>query len=385
MAKHSLAQLEFAFEISLQQAVDSALANSHILKNELLNVESAFLQKNRSFDPGPFELSYQRGNINSANVDYYWTINQNFGSIPLYIATLQKSRLQYRHQLTAYQISLKQLTAEVKSAYLFCQYQQSMVELKERELLLYKQMGGILDNKFTTDSISPLEWAMISARFSELNTSYLNARDDLEIALLKFRSLLMTDLPLKPRHHEPELYEIVKSPDTLERGHLIYTFYDMNHQVAKSEEQIAFAQYFPEVCAGYFYQQIDGVKGFDGWQVGISVPLWIPARQATVKQAKLASEMTLSEYYYQQNKVETEIEVLLFELNKCFRNVRLYSDEALPAASLYYEAAASEMVSEEPDFNRFVELVSKAVEAEEKYLSSLNEYNQTAIQLEIFE
>jgi len=385
LALPGAAQYDYASEISLRQAVDTAIANNPVLKNVRLQTEYSRLEHKKGPGFDPLEISFHHGNINSSMVDYYMDINQNFGSIPAHIVTLRKSRLIYQRELTGYEISVKQLTAEVKSAYLFYQYQQSVLDLKEKEAGLYQKMAVILDAKLEEDSISPLDLAKISTLFSKVHNNYLNARDDLEIARLKLQQLLSTGTPLRPLYHEPELYEIVKSPDTLRRGHLMYSYYDMSRKVARADENIVKSNYFPEIGAGFFNQQIDGEKGFYGWQLAIAIPLWVPGEQAAVKQAKIASDIAMNEFRYQQRRIETEIEILLYDLNKLFRLVRHYSDEALPNASLYYEAAAAELESPEPELDRFIESVSSAIDIEEAYLATLNDYNQTALQLEIFE
>ena len=44
--------------------------------------------------------------------------------------------------------------------------------------------------------------------------------------------------------------------------------------VSENEYKLEKAKFLPDLSAGYFNQQIEGVKNFTGFQVGIKIPLF---------------------------------------------------------------------------------------------------------------
>ncbi len=373
-------------KITLQQAVDTALANNVVIKNANLQIDYAKLQRRGFLNLEPAELTYQWGQINSPEQDYYLEVNQNFGSILAHSQMLRKTRLNYELELTAYEIAVKQLTAEVKSAYLFWQYQFAITMLREEEATLYKRLVEIVNLRYEKGDISLAKKAIATSKVSELNSRYMNSLDDLVIAEMKLQQLLMAKIKLSPLLDDFQIYEIAKVNDTtFLRGELMTSYLDTKFKLAKTNEAIVKSQYFPEIRAGFFTQEINNEKGLYGWQIGIAVPLWLKSQQAEIAQSRIESQMALNEFEYNKNRIAFEIEYLLYNLNKHFRLIRHYQQEALPQADILLKTAEAQLQVEEIDFTEFLQSVSLALQIKEAYLLVMNDYNQTAIQLEIYE
>ena len=372
--------------VTMQQAVDTALANNYLIRNANLQIENARAQRQGFLNLDPVEVSYQYGQINSPETDYYLEVNQSFGSILTHAQVLRKTGVNYEKELTAYEITVRKLTAEVKSAYLFWQYQLAVTKLKEEEASLYLRLSEIANLRYETGDISLLKKAMATSKVSEVNGQYLNSLDDLSIAELKFRQLLSTKSQLLPLSDEMQLYEIVRSNDnnTLQ-DNLMLSYYDANYRLARMDEAIAKSQYFPEVKAGFFYQDINPDNGLYGWQVSVGIPLWINSQQAEIKQYKIKSEIALNELEYNKSQITYEIENLKYNLNKYFRQIMHYDQEALPQAEILLQTAQYQLQAEEIDFTEFLQSISLAMQIRSDYLSVINLYNQTSIQLEIYE
>lgn len=188
-----------------------------------------------------------------------------------------------------------------------------------------------------------------------------------------------------PVNMEPELYQVEKLTDTSTyRGELFLTYYTDKLALARSEESYAKSKYFPEIMAGFFSQEIGNVSGLIGWQVGVAVPLWIPANQSAIKQARIDTELAESEVEFQRQKISIEVENLLFDLNKYFRQIQHFQITALPQAEILLKTAENQLDAEEIDFGTYVQSVSLAFRLQQQYYKAVNNYNQTALQLEIY-
>lgn len=379
------AQDSTQINITIQQAVDSALQNNFHIQSAKLRAEQAKVQKSGAWNFNPTEFTYQSGQINSLEKDYYLEINQNFGSILTHINTYRRAKTNAALQNDSYAIIQKQIIAETKSAYQFWQYVSTIAKLKEKEAALYIRLADIAELRYDAGDITLLDKSIALTKMSEVTGNYYNALDEVVLAGNKLNQLMLTKVKCIPYALEPELYRIDKLTDTSSyKGDVYISYYNKKYALTKIDEGIAKSKYFPEITAGVFSQEIESTPGFFGWQIGVAVPLWIPANQSEIKQARIESDIVRNELEFQKYKVATEIDNLLYELNKYFRQIRHFQDVALFQAEILLKTADSQLNVEEIDFNSYVQSVSLSFRLQEQYFEVINNYNQTALQLEIY-
>jgi cobalt-zinc-cadmium resistance protein CzcA len=371
--------------ISMHQVVDSTISKNLRIRNASLRIDQARAGKLGAWDLTPTEAKYQFGQINSPDHDQYLEINQNFGSILEHIQKLNTAKANERLETAAYELEVKKLRAEAKSAYSFWQYAQMYAFLTKEEMEMYQQLADIAEIRYKLGDIDLLSQSMALSKVSEVTSRYLNALDELVIAENKIKQLMMTEGNFQPELLEPQLYLIMKSSDTSSySGNMIIRYYTNQYEMIKAQESAIKARYFPEIWAGYFNQNIGDQHNLQGWQIGVSVPLWIPKQQADIKQHRIESEIAYNEMEYQKFMIEKSIENLLFELNKYFRQIRHYTQTALPQAEVLLNTAVLQLETEEIDYTNYLQSVSLAIQIKSDYYKAVNNYNQTAIQLEIY-
>ena len=79
-------------------------------------------------------------------------------------------------------------------------------------------------------------------------------------------------------------------------GNPVLHLYEQNallsEQVAKTQR----SEYLPDMSLGYFNQQLEGVPGNTGFQVGVGVPLFFWTQHGKVQAAKIQTEIARAEY-----------------------------------------------------------------------------------------
>lgn len=371
--------------LSLRQAVDSALMNNILIENAQLRIDQTKFQKTAAWDFSPTELNYYHGQIHSPDQDMYLTVNQNFGSILSHIKTLKKAKINQEVQIAFYQLSVKQLTAEIKSAYIFWQYNYANSILLENEKELYQKLAEITALKYTSGDIDLLQKSIAFAKVSEVTAQYLNSLDNLIIAENKLKQIMMIDGKFIPESSESMLYMVTKKTDTSGYSAYIHLNYlSKKYTLIQADEAIVKSQYFPEIKTGFFTQNISEWSNLYGWQIGIAFPLWIPKQQADIKQSKIKSEIALNTLEYEKIQIYYEIENLLFRLNKNFRQIRYFQENALQEADLLITTAKAQLNVEETDYTEYLQSISLAMKIKRDYYLAIHDYNQTAIQLEIY-
>ncbi len=371
--------------LSLQQAVDSALKNNLQIDNALLRIDQAKSEKTGAWDFTPTELSYQYGQINSKDQDNYLQINQSFGSILSHIQNVKKAKINQELQTTTYYLAVKQLSAEVKSAYVSWQYNHANSLLLKNEKELYEKLADIALLRYSSGDIDLLKKSITISKVSEVTAEYLNSLDNLIIAENKLKQIMMTEGHFVPEFQDPALYIVTKKTDTSSYSANIHLEYlSKKYELVKADESLVKSQYFPEITAGFFTQEIGELKHLYGWQIGIAFPLWIPKQQADIKHSRIESEIALNNLEFETMQIQLEIENLLFQLNKNFRQIRYYQENALYEAELLINTATAQLNTEEIDYTEYIQSISLAISIKQAYYLAIHDYNQIAIQLEIY-
>ncbi|HEX2933972.1 MAG TPA: TolC family protein, partial [Bacteroidales bacterium] len=125
--------------ISLSEAINLTITNNPHAKNAHLNVERIEAGKNSALEFHPTEFTFYSGQLNGSMKDTYYEVNQNFGS-PLahyYKGKVNKESL--NQAKTQYEISINDLTAQVKCAWFEWVYAQNKMALTEEELKIYEE------------------------------------------------------------------------------------------------------------------------------------------------------------------------------------------------------------------------------------------------------
>ncbi|HYX09276.1 MAG TPA: TolC family protein, partial [Bacteroidales bacterium] len=180
--------------------------------------------------------------------------------------------------------------------------------------------------------------------------------------------------------------EIELGRDSLQRfpGILLSQYYKNNMELKQANLQMEKSRFFPELSAGYFNQDIKPNTGLNGWMVGISVPLWFLPQNARIQQAKVDYQIAGNEYRYQQFNINKEIENLLTELNKYYNQISYYEQDALVQADLLIKTATTQFEKESIEYFEYIQSIATAIQIKLDYLNVLNNYNQTAVQLEFY-
>ncbi len=371
--------------LSHEKAVEIAIKNNPLIKNAELQVKKSELSVITAWEIQPFEFSYTYGQINSPLNDRYFDVHQHFGSL---LANIQKSKMakkQMSLNLCELEIQKRTLTAQVKSAYYFWRFMYEKLNLIKEEASHLYDIQRIAELKYSLGETGELEKVNAIAKYAEILSLININNDELQIAENKLKQLMATDIDIIPPAEEYSLYKIDKQYDTsFYRTAIITDYYKNYHKVMQAAVKTESAQFFPEFFAGYFYQDIYPVKGLSGWQVGISVPLLAFSQSAKIRQAKIDAEIALNQLEYIEYSTNKTIENLIIELNKYFRQTEYFNQIALPQSDEIVRNAVLQFKKENIDYSEYLQLILSAYEIRLQYLETINNYNQTAIQLEFY-
>jgi heavy metal efflux system protein len=371
--------------LSLYQFIDSALSNHPEIKNSNLQLLKA--KSKDIFNIKPAEIQYEQGQLYSSEVDKGYEIHQSFGSPLLWAAEKGIKNSEVKLRETEAELIKTQLAAKVKSAYYTCIYQLNRLSLLNKQKIIFDTLlNSVTDTNEVNEARIQLSEKLIETRYAELLNQFNEISSDYYFSKnILLRECYMTS-DMEPANEELRIIEISASYDTSNRvpGKLKASFYQKNIDLANSRLKAENARFFPEISAGYFNRSINRIRGYSGWQIGFTVPLWVFTPKSSRNEALINKQIALNEFEWHQFNDKKNAEGLLIEMDRLFEKLNYFYESGLNNAFIL-EQTAIKLIKEKHQANTEILLaLNTSYKIRCEYLETINAYNQKAIELELY-
>jgi cobalt-zinc-cadmium resistance protein CzcA len=168
-----------------------------------------------------------------------------------------------------------------------------------------------------------------------------------------------------------------------------------NVAVAKASNKVDKAVLWPDLTAGYFVQSFkgsqdvngqaiyyDGTPRFNGFTVGIAVPVFWGSTTARSKASKLNIEIQQKNAEYQIVQLQSQYNQELEQLATYESVLAYYKNTALPNADTIAKNATKGYQNGDISYVEYVQVLQTALDIRTNYISALNNYNTTVINLQ---
>jgi cobalt-zinc-cadmium resistance protein CzcA len=345
------------------------------------------LMQRQALELAPLQVKYWQRHTTMGS-DRLWSVTQDFGSIPEYFRRSQQYRAATSARQAERALTLDELAWQVKSAYVDVVYHRQRLQVMQEHNHYFEALISTAEIYLAADSINELTLVSAGTRYAAYQSRMYIAEEELKRAEVRFRQLMyIPDGNIELNQTELELYQIHPDKATDE------LFDPVKHKAAdeaqltvvKSTVALEKSKLYPGIHAGYIHQHIEGMNNFQGWMVGLSVPLWALPQRARIAQAEIDVSIKVNELEYRQFAISHHIETLISLLNEYFVQISFSKENSLIEANLI-------LAEVEKDFTRgqiinHVEVFTKvnnAVSTKLNYLEYISLYNQTALELEYY-
>ena len=139
----------------------------------------------------------------------------------------------------------------------------------------------------------------------------------------------------------------------------------------------------PEVTLGYFNgtNRYEGAEYYQGFEVGVGVPLFFSEQRARVKAKQYALEATANLQQNYTRNYAYRVSELMKGLSKYQEAIRYYEQSGKALASELMRSSLMSYDAGEIDFFRLAQSLDRAMEIELNYLENLNRYNQQVLEI----
>jgi len=369
--------------LTIDVAINMALQNNTSVKNARLNLEMAEKLKKTAVNMPAPEFIYQQGQINSKLIDHYINIGQSFDFPTVYSSQnkFQKQFIQLRS--TEQSLAERKTVSAVKSAYFNWLASYALVDISMEEDSIYDEFLYAVQLKYETGDIN-----LLSATVAETNAMNIQKRlneRELELAKMEqeLKLLLRTDDSFRPAENlTTKLPFPIINSDSVSKNIPQVEVYSEKAKLMDAAVKVENMKYLPGFSLGYFNQTIDHIKGFQGWEVGVSIPIWAWSQSGRVQAAKIQREVELNNFDFALTEAQSELQKFLLEINYYRTILAQFENKTLAQADLILRDSNRKLELGEVSYFEYVISVSHAYSLMSDYVEALNNYNQAIIKIE---
>ena len=365
-------------QLSVDEIISVALENNPSIKSAKLKVEQSEALKKSAVNFGNTNFGYNYGQINSAMTDYSFEVNQSFKFPTSYSSTSKYRKEEVKLNEINEKISKSELVLQIRSEYARLNYYNSLNELYRFLDSNSIKLVAKEKRKYELGEIKGLEFLTIESTGDLISISLKQGQINLENSVLSMQKLMVVDYLVTPK--DTEVWkESIHVSDLGSNENAGLQYYEQSVVVASQAHKIEKNEFAPELSLGYFNQQIDGTQGFDGVQLGVSIPLFFWAQKGVTQAAKINTDIITQELREYNIDLINELNIALKNIEKQQVAIEYYESHGNALSERLLYASNQEYIKGDIGYIEYISTMKVAYNIKDKYLKSIYEYNLAVI------
>lgn len=384
--------------LALEEAIRLSLQNNNAITSAKLEVEYAKQLKKTSVDLNKTTFNWQHGQYNSiVSNDNYFDISQTFAFPTVYFKNSSLAKASIKSSEYKQAITENELVSNVKTTYYQLIFANKKLALLEELDSLFSESYQIAALNYKTGEFNLLQKTTAQAQAMDIKNNKQIAQADVLIYTNMLQTLLQNNQPITVAEQTPIKKEITLLLDSSNgyNTNPALAYLQQEIEVEKERKSLEKATFLPDITVGYFNQSLIGTQNtngveqtfnssnrFDGFMIGIAIPLWFGAKTARIKAAKIKTKIAESNYIQIDKSLEGLYQQAIQEYQKEKTSLSYYEKNALVQADLIINNAKIALKNGEVGFVEYMQAIKQAVAIKLNGLTALNNYNQAVIRLE---
>ncbi len=370
-------------EMSRSQAIAIALENNAELKSYALQIDKQKALKRSAFDIEKTRLFYGYDENNIADNGHalsIYGIEQNISFPTLYTAQNKA----YKQQVSIAEAQHKQqvfhLSMRVSQAYDRVVFLQNKQQNYQQVDSLYQTIEQGAKLSFQQGNTGKLEWLNATARKKQVELKMNQVAHDLRTAYEQLNACVQWDSAYTVPFQALEIIPLENQDLAAGNALFIHTLQtNYETELLKVERN----RLLPDISVNYFLgtNSYEASKNYQGFEMGLSIPLFFGAQKARIKASKLSvaiQEQWKQTYLNQARARQSEIESELLKLSE---SIEFYRTTGEPLSDELMHAAQRSFETGEIDFFQLAASLENALLLKQEYLDNLAAYNKLALEL----
>lgn len=382
-------------QLSLEEAIAAGLKNSPLVQSAQLDVERQQALKRAAAEVPKTDVAFMYGQYNSyVKNDNNITIAQSIPFPTFYTSQHALGKAQIKSSELQKTVTVNEVILQIKQTFYELLYLKSRHILLLRQDSLFQELVRSASLRYKTGEGTLLEKTAAETQHSEIGNTIRQNEANQRIALQQLRTLInqnqvmgitgtLTERPLPS----------FDSSALLQNPQLQY--WQQQVVVARQQKKTEVARAMPDLKIGYFNQTLIGFQNvsgqetyfgssdrFQGFEVGLSIPLWFFPHSAKTQAAKINQQVSERKFAQAQLATYGQFQQAVEAFVKNQSSLQYYKNTALPNAELLQHQNQLSFKNGETNYAIYLMNLKNVITIQESYLQTLNDYNQTIIYLE---
>lgn len=377
--------------ISLNQAIDTAVANNLSVKNERLKSEYQKQLIKTAINIPQTTVMGEYGQINSALSDNRLVINQNINFPTVY--SNQKSLLKEEWKSSVLNIAVKEseLKRQVSQVFYLLAYMQQKKKLLKQNDSLYNEFLIKANLRYAVGESNILEKTTAETQRGQIAIQLNQLNADLDLLKAQFQLLLNTPTLLVPREEDFKIDRIEMVDTAAMIQHPGIQYLKQQKVISLNYTKLEKSRLLPDLSFAYNNMTMRGTGAdnilyngstrFQSGQIGLGIPLFYGSQRARINASKSIQRINEMSYQAGLQQLTTEYKKVMTQYISFSKSVDYYEQSALRNAALISEAANKQFVNGGINYLEWVMLTNQAISIRNEYLIAVNNLNESIIQL----
>ncbi|WP_419494492.1 CusA/CzcA family heavy metal efflux RND transporter [Chryseobacterium bernardetii] len=374
--------------VTLEEAVDVALKNNRIIKNEKLKSEYSKALIRSASDIPQTGVTMDYGQINSALTDMKFGISQNIAFPTVY--KKQKNLYTEEWKKSLLNVSLKEyeLKKAVSLTFYNILYWKEKEKLLQETLKLYTDFLDKASIRLKAGESNILEKTTASNQKSAIEIQLKQLNQELSVLKYQLQWLLNTETDFVPE--DKKLFSGGLKEEL--NSHPVIQVLQQQKKVSEQQTALEKAKLLPGLQFAYNLNSFKGTGAddkvygsapqFHSVQLGVSVPVFSGGQKARIQAAKIAESVAENDIANMEFNLQNQRKKASGIYQANLDIVSRYESAELKNADVITETAKKQFLAGEINYLEFVILVNQAVTLKNSYTDAVWKLNQSAIELE---
>lgn len=368
----------------LDQLKTEMLDNNRGLNASQLNINRAEAAEGQAFTFNKAQI-YQ--NYDESEADpianrplYQWGIIQNFEFPTVYNSRLKLNKVTTELAATSYSIEERMKLKNLEISYMQYSIIKERLQIYKYLDSIYKDFSRMASRKFEEGESTYLEKITAQSKQKQVEAQLVKVRNQLVNTSNQIRSFVQSDVELSIEGETPHRFTLdnLNSVENLPD----FVLSELQTQQAKRSEQLAKNELLPGISASYFMRSNSSIdKNFEGYQIGLNIPLLFFGNRSKIKARQLENEMMAVAQEETKIQLEQKQKALINSLSSQDQSLATFEDGQLKVADEIFKTANLSFKNGEIDFFRFIQSLETAQQIKLEYLQQLMDFNAIVISL----
>jgi len=370
-------------QLTLEEAIEIALKNNKQLNISKLEIDKSSKLENSAFNIDKTNVYYTNDKTN-LGIDgkpfETFGVSQSIEFPSIYFARKKTNTIKTNMVALEYEISKNNLIKNISKSYYTIVYLNEKLNYLIYIDSLFENFSKAAKRKFELGDANYLEMITAQSKYKEYSTLTNKLKNEINIAYNEINFLIQTEED-NFKISETKLKKIAVKEIELSK-HLINEYYAENSKRMNAEKASESQQLLPDLNFNYFNSKdVTLNNSVNSFHAGISVPLFFFGNSAKISAAKISKDMA-SELAFETNlKLKSIYTNLLQQLEQSESELTYYNESGKKLAEEILKTATTSFKNGEIDFFQYILSIENANQININYLSSLNAYNQIALEI----